>query len=149
MDQIMALCDRVRQIAFDIHVYHGHGHLEKVYENALAHRLRKAGLDVRQQYPIQVYDEDGTLIGDYYADLLVEGWLIVELKTAKALADEHSAQVLGYLKSARLEHGLLINFGSYKFEMRKSARSQNGTCRKSKPTFLLSAISAFFAFFAV
>ena len=83
--------------------------MEKVYENALAHQLRKAGLDVRQQYPIQVYDEDGTLIGDYYADLLVEGWLMVELKTAKALADEHSAQVLGYLKSARLEHGLLIN----------------------------------------
>jgi len=61
----------------------------------------------------------------------------------------HVAQVLGYLKSARLEHGLLINFGSYKFEMRKFAWSQNGTCRKSKPTFLLSAVSAFFAFFAV
>jgi len=61
----------------------------------------------------------------------------------------HVAQVLGYLKSARLEHGLLINFGSYKFEMRKFAWSQDGTCRKSKPTFLLSAVSAFFAFFAV
>ena len=109
MKDIKELCAQVRQISYDIHVYHGHGHLEKVYETALAHRLRKAGLDARQQYPIQVYDEDGTLIGDYYADLLVEGWLMVELKTAKALADEHSAQVLGYLKSARLEHGLLIN----------------------------------------
>ncbi len=149
MKDIKELCAQVRQISYDIHVYHGHGHLEKVYENALAHRLRKAGLDVRQQYPIQVYDEDGTLIGDYYADLLVEGWLIVELKTAKARADEHSAQVLGYLKSARLEHGLLINFGSYRFELRKFAWSQEAARRKSKPSFLFSAFSAFSAFFAV
>ena len=119
MKDINALSDQVRQIAYDIHVYHGHGHLEKVYENALAHRLRKAGIEVQQQHPVRVYDEDGTLIGDYVADLLVEGVLILELKTAKALAPEHEAQVLGYLKSARLEHGLLINFGSYKFEIRK------------------------------
>ena len=149
MKDITELCAQVRQISYDIHVYHGHGHLEKVYENALAHRLRKAGLDVKQQCPIKVFDEDGTLIGDYYADLLVDGWLIVELKTAKALADEHVAQVLGYLKSARLEHGLLINFGSYKFEMRKFAWSQDTARRQSKPASLLSAVSAFFAFFAV
>jgi GxxExxY protein len=93
--------------------------LEKVYENALAHRLRKSGLDAKQQHSAKVYDEDGTLIGDYLADLLVEGCLIVELKTARAIAPEHEAQILGYLKSARLEHGLLINFGSYKFEIRK------------------------------
>jgi GxxExxY protein len=114
-----ALADRIRQIAYDIHVYLGHGHLEKVYENALAHRLQKAGLDLKQQHPLKVYDEDGTPIGDYLADLLVEGALIVELKTAKTLAPEHEAQILGYLKSARLKHGLLINFGSYKFELRK------------------------------
>jgi GxxExxY protein len=119
MKDINALSDQVRQTAYEIHVYHGHGHLEKVYENALAHRLRKAGLEVQQQHPINVYDEDGTLIGEYLADLLVEGELIIELKTAKALAPEHEAQILGYLKSARLEHGLLINFGSYKFEIRK------------------------------
>lgn len=70
MKNIKALCDHVRQTAYDIHLYHGHGHLEKVYENALAHRLRKAGLDVKQQYPLKVHDEDGTLIGDYLADLL-------------------------------------------------------------------------------
>jgi GxxExxY protein len=140
MKDITEFCAQVRQISYDIHLYHGHGHLEKVYENALAHRLRKAGLDVRQQYPIQVYDEDGTLIGDYYADLLVEGWLIVELKTAKALADEHSAQVLGYLKSARLEHDLLINFGSYRFELRKFAWSQELLAARASPpsSFLLS-----------
>ena len=99
--------------------------MEKVYENALAHRLQKAGLDVKQQQPIKVYDEDGTLIGDYLADLLVEGKLIVEFKAAKALTSEHEAQILGYLKSARLEHGVLVNFGSYKFEIRKFRWSQN------------------------
>ena len=147
MKDIKALCDQVRQISYAIHVYHGHGHLEQVYENALAHRLRKAGFDVKQQYPIKVYDEDGTLIGDYLADLLVEGELIVELKTAKALANEHEAHILGYLKSARLEHGLLINFGSYKFEIRKfawSERSVSGITGTAR-----SLISAIFAFFAV
>ena len=133
MRDLQELCDLVRQTSFDIHVYHGHGHLEKVYENALAHRLRKAGLDVKQQPPLQVFDEDGTLIGDYYADLLVDAWLIVELKTAKALADEHVAQVLGYLKSASLEHALLINFGSYKFELRKFTWSAAAGQPKGKP----------------
>ena len=56
MSEIKALCDQVRQVSYDIHVYHGHGHLEKVYENALANRLRKAGLKVEQQHPIKVYD---------------------------------------------------------------------------------------------
>jgi GxxExxY protein len=149
MKDLQQLCTQVRQTSYEIHVYHGHGHLEKVYENALAHRLRKAGLDVKQQYPIQVFDEDSTLIGDYYADLLVDGWLIVELKTAKAIADEHVAPVLGYLKSARLEHGLLINFGSYKFEMRKFAWSKDAARGKSKPSVLFSSLSAFSAFFAV
>jgi len=149
MRDLKALSDQVRQIAYDIHVYHGHGHLEKVYENALAHRLRKAGLEVKQQYPIKVFDEDGTLIGDYLADLLVEGVLIIELKTAKTLAPEHEAQVLGYLKSARLEHGLLINFGSYKFEIRKFVWSEQKPQRtQTTPgvfTFFISALSAFFA----
>jgi GxxExxY protein len=72
MGNIQELCNLVRQTAYDIHKYHGHGHLEKVYENALAHRLRKVGLDAKQQHPIKVYDEDRTLIGDYFADLLVE-----------------------------------------------------------------------------
>jgi GxxExxY protein len=125
MKDMKALSDQVRQIAYDIHVYHGHGHLEKVYENALAHRLRKVGLAVKQQHPIQVYDEDGTLLGDYFADLLVEDGLIIELKTARTLAPEHEAQVLGYLKSSHLEHGLLVNFGSYKFEIRKFTWSEH------------------------
>ena len=105
MKTINDLCDIVRQTAYDIHVYHGNGHLEKVYENALANRLRKAGLDVKQQHALKVYDEDGTEIGDYFADLLIDGRLIVELKAAKTIADEHVAQTLGYLKASRIEHG--------------------------------------------
>ncbi|HRR33878.1 MAG TPA: GxxExxY protein [Kiritimatiellia bacterium] len=122
--EIKNLSDRIRQTAYDIHVYHGHGHLEKVYENALGHRLRKAGLKAVQQAPIRVYDEDGTEIGEYFADLLVEDEVVVELKAAKTLAPEHEAQILGYLKSSRKEHGLLINFGSFKFQIRKFALSQ-------------------------
>lgn len=118
--KVSKLCDVIRQTAYDIHVYHRHGHLEKMYENALAHRLRKAGLNVQQQHPIIVYDEDGTVVGEYYADLIVAGVIIIE-KVCKALADEHVAQILGYLRSSRLEHGLLINFGSYKFAIRKFA----------------------------
>jgi GxxExxY protein len=144
MQDLKALSDQVRQTAYEIHVYHGHGHLEKVYENALAHRLRKAGLEVQQQHPIQVFDEDGTLIGDYLADLVVGGVLIVELKAAKALAPEHEAQVLGYLKSARIEHGLLINFGSYKYEIRKFAWSQASTSGGGRSSSLMALISALF-----
>jgi GxxExxY protein len=120
-EEVKALCDRVRQTSYEIHEYHGHGHLEKVYENALAHRLTKMGLTVKQQEPITVYDEDGTVIGEYFADILVDGWLILELKAVKMLANEHVAQIMGYLKSARLKHGLLINFGSYRFEIKKFA----------------------------
>jgi GxxExxY protein len=112
--------------------------------------LRKAGLRVEQQFPIKVYDEDGTLIGDYFADLLVEDQLIVELKTAKTLAPEHTAQILGYLKSARLEHGLLINFGSFKFEIQKYAwNPQRGRGGRSDTGVIASLFFALFAFFEV
>ena len=146
MSDVKALCDLVRQTAYEIHVYHGHGHLEKVYENALAHRLMKAGLQVQQQQPIKVYDEDGTLIGEYFADLIVEDCLIVELKAAKALGSEHAAQILGYLKSSRREHGLLINFGSFRFEIRKYAMNQE-SFGQSGSGVITKALSAFFAFF--
>ena len=122
---IFSLCDRVRQTSYDIHLYHGHGHLEKIYENALVNRLRKAGIRVEQQYPIQVFDEDGTLLGEFVADLLIEGELVVELKAVKSLAAEHIAQLLGYLKSSQKEHGLLINFGSHCFEINKYALSKD------------------------
>jgi GxxExxY protein len=127
MSSILELCAVVRETAYAIHVFHGHGHLEKVYENALAHRLRKMGIDVKQQHPIEVFDEDGYVLGYFVADLLVEDLLVVELKEAKMIADEPVAQLLGYLKSTRLEHGLLINFGSYKFQIKKYIRTDRST----------------------
>lgn len=123
-NEIFRLCDQVRETSFALQCYLRHGHLEKVYENGLAHRLRKAGVQVKQQHPLQVLDEDGTVLGDYFADLLVEGELIVELKACKALTDEHVAQLLGYLRGCRVEHGLLINFGSRKLEVRKYVLSE-------------------------
>ena len=116
---INQLCDIVRETSFAIHTYHRNGHLEKIYENALAHRLRKQGLQVEQKFPLIVYDEDGTILGEYFADLFVENCLIVELKACKAIADEHAAQILGYLTSARIETGVLINFGAAKLQTKK------------------------------
>jgi GxxExxY protein len=77
---IKRLCDLIRETSFSIHSFLRYGHLEKIYENALAHRLRKKGLEIRQQHPIKVQDEDGTLLGDYYADIVAEKQLIVEIK---------------------------------------------------------------------
>ncbi len=118
-DDINRLCDIVRETSFAIHRYHRNGHLEKIYENALAHRLRKQGLKALQQHPLTVYDEDGTVLGEYLADLFIEDCLIVELKAVRTVTDEHIAQILGYLTSARIETGLLINFGGPKLSVKK------------------------------
>ena len=118
-NEIFSLCDVVRETAYALHRFLRHGHFEKVYENGLANRLRKKGLRVEQQVPISVLDEDGTVLGEYYADLLVNGVLIVELKACKGLTDDHVSQLLGYLCGCRFEHGLLLNFGAPKFEIKK------------------------------
>jgi len=123
-DDVNQLCDAVRETSFAIHKYHRNGHLEKIYENALVNRLRKQGLKVEQQHPLTVYDEDGTILGEYFADLFVEDCLVVELKAVKAVADEHVAQLLGYLKSSRIETGLLINFGAARLYVKKYLMTQ-------------------------
>lgn len=118
-DPVFQLCDRVREASYALHRHLRHGHVEKVYENGLANRLRKQGFIAIQQHPLNVYDEDGTLLGAFFADLFVENCLIVELKAVRTLADEHVAQLLGYLRASRMEHGLLLNFGSPKLQIRK------------------------------
>ena len=94
------------------HVYNalGYGFLEKVYENSMIIALRGMGHTVKQQQPIQVQFE-GSVVGEYFADLLVDDRVIVELKAAEALAKEHEAQLLNYLKATNFEVGLLLNFG--------------------------------------
>lgn len=121
MDDIRDLCGRIREIAFAIHVFLGPGHLEKVYENALVHRLTSAGFRVVRQPSVQVRDEDGTLIGECVPDLLVDDIVLLELKAVRHLGAEHEAQILGYLKATSMEHGLLLNFGGHRFQIRKYA----------------------------
>lgn len=119
MKNIMQLCDVIRETSFSIHTYLKNGHLEKIYENALAHRLTKLGLSVKQQYPLKVYDEDNFILGDFYADLFVENCLIIKIKACEMLVNEHVAQLLGYVRASRIEDGLLINFGSPKLQIKK------------------------------
>lgn len=88
----------------------GYGFLEKVYRNAMTIELRKMGMEVIMEAPISVF-YGGEMIGEYYADLLVAGKVIVELKAVKEFASEHEAQLLNYLKSTSYEVGLLLNFG--------------------------------------
>ena len=118
VEEIRELASQVGQIAYGVHEYFGNGLLEKVYENALAHRLSIAGYKVERQKPLMVFDTDGFCVGEYYADLLVNDSLIVELKAVKTLSAEHYAQILNYLHITHNPIGLLINFGSYKFERR-------------------------------
>lgn len=112
------LTQRIIGGAFTVYNALGYGFLEKVYENALVHELRKDGLHVAQQKPFPVF-YDGINVGDYVADMLVGDSLIVELKSAKAIDDSHIAQCLNYLKAARLRHGLLLNFGPQRVEIRR------------------------------
>ena len=88
----------------------GYGFLEKVYENAMRIELSKMGLNVLQQKNIKVFYEEDQ-IGEYFADLFVDDLIIVELKAAENICEEHEAQLLNYLKATDIEVGLLLNFG--------------------------------------
>ena len=116
---VFELCDIVRETGYAIHTFLRNGHLEKVYRNAMVHRLRKQGVRVIPEHPLAVRDEDGTVLGEFLADLFVENMLIVELKAVRHTADEHVAQLLGYLRCSRIEHGLLVNFGGPHFYIKK------------------------------
>ncbi len=88
----------------------GYGFLEKVYENALAVELTKRNHAVQQQMPVQVF-YDGKIVGDYFADMVVDDQVIVELKAADEIAIAHEAQLVNYLKATKFQVGLLFNFG--------------------------------------
>jgi len=96
----------------------GSGFLEKVYENALSHEIRKTGMKALQQFPVKVI-YDGVEVGDYVADILADDQIIVELKAIKALDNIHRAQCLNYLKATGYSVCLLINFGTPKLEVRR------------------------------
>jgi GxxExxY protein len=88
----------------------GYGFAEKVYENALIITLRKMGLNANNQINIKVHFE-GEQVGDYFADIVVQNMVIIELKAAESLCEEHEAQLMNYLKATKIEIGLLLNFG--------------------------------------
>ena len=104
------LTEEIIQCFFKVYNQLGWGFLEKVYENALLIELEKCDLNCEAQKPIKVFYEEKE-IGNYFADIVVEGVVIVELKAAETLAPEHEAQLLNYLKATKIEVGLLLNFG--------------------------------------
>ena|SRR5689334_13720678 len=102
--------DRIIACCFRVHKALGLGFLEKVYENALMIELAKCGIEARQQAPISVKYEDH-VVGEYFADILVDDRVICELKANDSLAKEHEIQLVNYLTATGLDIGLLINFG--------------------------------------
>lgn len=113
----------VLEYFFKVYNTLGYGFLEKVYERALIIELQKAGLHCASQQPIKVFYE-GDEVGEYYADIIVENCVIVELKAAEALREEHEYQLINYLKATEIEVGLLLNFGK-KPQYRRKIFSNN------------------------
>jgi GxxExxY protein len=128
----------------------GYGFLEKVYENALAHELRKRSLTVESQHKLAVY-YDGIPVGEYFADLLVENSVVLELKAAEAIDDAHTAQLINYLKATKCEVGFVLNFGpDPKFERRYFSNQRKLLLqRKNQRESAKSASSAFYFVFGL
>ncbi len=104
------LTEKIIGCAYSVHGALGSGFLEKVYENAMMLELSVSGLSVNQQVPLPVYFRDER-VGEYFADLLVEGQVICELKACDAITRDHEAQLVNYLAATGMDFGLLINFG--------------------------------------
>jgi len=104
------ISDKIIKAFYNVYNSLGYGFLEKVYENAMMIELRKLGLTVQRQVPIKVFYEE-QLVGEYFADIIVEGNIIVELKATENLCETHEFQLINYLKATEVEIGLLLNFG--------------------------------------
>lgn len=104
------ISDRIIKAYYHVYNTLGFGFLEKVYERSMIIELRKLGCFVQQQKNIKVYYEQKE-VGDYYADLIVNDCVIIELKAGETLAEEHEAQLMNYLKATKIEVGFLLNFG--------------------------------------
>lgn len=118
------LTSKIIQAFYKVYNTLGYGFLEKVYENAMRVELTKMGVSVEQQKNIKVYYES-EMVGDYFADLLIEELVIVELKAAENISEEHEAQLLNYLKATDIEVGLLLNFGKIPEVRRKIFMNKN------------------------
>ena len=118
------LTEKILGCAFEVQNELGAGFLESVYEKAMMVALTDAGVPVRAQAPINVTFR-GVSVGTFYADLLVGGRVIVELKTVSQLSERHRAQVINYLKATGIPVGLLINFGNPKLQYRRLTTNQS------------------------
>jgi GxxExxY protein len=121
-NRINKITEVVIGCAFQVHNVLKEGCMEKVYENALTHDLRKAGLRVAQQAPLKVI-YDGVVVGEFIADLLVEECVIVELKAVRMLTDVHVAQCISYLTATGLSICLLLNFSTSKVQVKRVVRN--------------------------
>ncbi|MCY3008492.1 MAG: GxxExxY protein [Planctomycetota bacterium] len=121
--QFGEITEKIIGCAFEVINELGTGFLESVYEKALTIALQEKGFRVQCQHPIRVYFRQ-RIVGEFYADLLVEGKIIVELKVAKAIAPEYQAQIINYLKATGIEVGLLVNFGNPKLEFKRFTRQK-------------------------
>jgi GxxExxY protein len=128
-----ALTKQIIGAFYDVYNALGYGFLERVYENAMTIELRKRGLRVTTQAPINVY-YDGEVVGDYVADMIVEDKVIVELKAVRQLQTTHEAQLLNYLNATLYEVGLLFNFGPKPVFKRKIFDNERKTYRARMPT---------------
>jgi len=104
------ITDKVIRSFYKVYNSLGYGFLEKVYQNALFIELIQSGLQVEKQKKIEVYYL-GQLVGEYYADLIINDLVILELKAHECLLEEHENQLVNYLKATQIEVGLLLNFG--------------------------------------
>ena len=104
------ITDKIIKAFYNVYNTLGYGFLEKVYENSMLLELTEVGLSSQKQYPIDVYYKE-KLVGSYFADLMVEEKVIVELKAAETICEEHEFQLINYLKATGIEIGLLLNFG--------------------------------------
>ena len=120
------LTSKIIGCAYEVHKELGPGFLEKVYEAALLHEIRSLGLRAEAQSPIPVRYK-GAVVGDYFADILVEGAVVVEIKASEALSSIHEAQLLHYLKASGIEVGLLLNFGRPSVQVKRMVRSKSKT----------------------
>lgn len=102
--------DRILKVFYKVYNTLGYGFLERVYHNAMLIELRKEGLKCESNFPIKVYYESKP-VGDYYADIIVDDCIILELKAMESLREEHEYQLINYLKATSLELGILLNFG--------------------------------------
>jgi GxxExxY protein len=119
------LTGKILEACFEVSRELGSGFLESVYEKALLIALWEKGLQARAQAPLSVYFREQA-VGEFFADIMVEDKIIVELKSAKAIAPEHQAQLINYLKATGIEIGLLVNFGSPRLDFKHMYRQAKG-----------------------